>query len=165
MAYVNLLEVVYPVGSIYMTTLDTSPAETIGGTWTQLSGVDIGIPLAKTIYNGQGGGDTFKAYQVGNLLIYHGLAPFMSISPWAETIVFGDHRFPTSKYGYYGGSMANQETGYEACVIVNDNNDMTFFNKNNASLGQYYYGGGTYLVEDDEVLSNDLGVKMWKRIS
>lgn len=38
MAYVNLLDVVYPVGSIYMSMTATSPAEFIGGTWEALDG-------------------------------------------------------------------------------------------------------------------------------
>lgn len=37
MAYMNLLEVVYPVGSIYMSILDTSPATLIGGSWSKLT--------------------------------------------------------------------------------------------------------------------------------
>lgn len=79
MAYVNLLEVVYPVGSIYLTTLDVSPAETIGGTWQKIEKIDIGPKLTKTIYDG--GSDSFKAYQTGNLLIYHGLGPFLTMAP------------------------------------------------------------------------------------
>ena len=38
MAYINLLEIVYPVGSVYVSTTSTSPAEAIGGTWTQVKG-------------------------------------------------------------------------------------------------------------------------------
>ena len=38
MAFINLLEVVYPVGSIYITTTEVSPAESIGGTWEQITG-------------------------------------------------------------------------------------------------------------------------------
>lgn len=38
MAFTNLLEVLYPVGSVYISTLSTSPAEVIGGTWTQIDG-------------------------------------------------------------------------------------------------------------------------------
>lgn len=36
MAYINLLEIVYPVGSVYITTLNTSPAELVGGTWEEI---------------------------------------------------------------------------------------------------------------------------------
>lgn len=38
MAWVNLLDVIYPVGSIYWSTLTASPAETIGGSWSQFTG-------------------------------------------------------------------------------------------------------------------------------
>lgn len=36
MAFISLLEVVYPVGSIYLTTQATSQAEKIGGTCEQV---------------------------------------------------------------------------------------------------------------------------------
>lgn len=39
MAWVNLLDVIYPIGSIYMTVLNgdtANPANIIGGTWTAL---------------------------------------------------------------------------------------------------------------------------------
>lgn len=34
--YVNLMDIVYPVGSIYISMNSTSPAEIIGGTWMQI---------------------------------------------------------------------------------------------------------------------------------
>lgn len=34
--YVNLLDIVYPVGSVFITNTSISPANSIGGTWTQL---------------------------------------------------------------------------------------------------------------------------------
>lgn len=38
MAFVNLGQVVYPIGSIYMTTNSISPANIFGGSWSQISG-------------------------------------------------------------------------------------------------------------------------------
>ena len=35
MAWINLLEAVYPVGSVYLSTVAISPASTVGGTWQQ----------------------------------------------------------------------------------------------------------------------------------
>lgn len=35
-SFINLLDVIYPVGSIYMSTNSTSPATLIGGAWTQV---------------------------------------------------------------------------------------------------------------------------------
>lgn len=34
--FVNLMDIIYPVGSIYMSTNNTSPASSIGGTWVQI---------------------------------------------------------------------------------------------------------------------------------
>lgn len=36
--WVNLMSVIYPVGSVYLSTNSTSPSSTIGGTWTQIKG-------------------------------------------------------------------------------------------------------------------------------
>lgn len=36
--YVNLLDIIYPVNSVYITTSSISPATLIGGTWTQIEG-------------------------------------------------------------------------------------------------------------------------------
>lgn len=34
--FVNLLDIVYPVGSVYITTTENSPAASIGGTWVEI---------------------------------------------------------------------------------------------------------------------------------
>lgn len=34
--FVNLLDIVYPVGSVFISNTSISPADSIGGTWTQL---------------------------------------------------------------------------------------------------------------------------------
>lgn len=36
MAWISLLDIVYPVGAIYMSINATSPASIVGGTWTKL---------------------------------------------------------------------------------------------------------------------------------
>lgn len=41
MTFVNLLDIIYPVGSIYFSYKNTSPAEIIGGSWTQINGYFI----------------------------------------------------------------------------------------------------------------------------
>ena len=37
MAFVNLLQAIYPVGAVYISTVNTSPSSLIGGTWTQIT--------------------------------------------------------------------------------------------------------------------------------
>lgn len=41
--WVNLLEYVYPVGSIYLSILDNSPASIVGGTWKKIEGALLGF--------------------------------------------------------------------------------------------------------------------------
>ena len=41
MPFVNLLQVVYPVGAFYFSNLSTSPSSIIGGTWTQITDATI----------------------------------------------------------------------------------------------------------------------------
>lgn len=35
--FVNLLDIIYPVGSVYISFHSTSPASSIGGTWSQIT--------------------------------------------------------------------------------------------------------------------------------
>ena len=34
--FVNLLDIVYPIGSMYFSVIDVSPANSVGGTWEQI---------------------------------------------------------------------------------------------------------------------------------
>lgn len=43
MAFVNLLQAFYPVGSVYFSTTATSPASLIGGTWSQIKGAVLAL--------------------------------------------------------------------------------------------------------------------------
>ena len=38
MAFTNIIDIIYPVGSLYESTVSTSPATLFGGTWTQIKG-------------------------------------------------------------------------------------------------------------------------------
>lgn len=42
MAWINLLDMFYPVGSLYFSTNYTSPASVIGGSWTQIENALLG---------------------------------------------------------------------------------------------------------------------------
>ena len=39
--WVNLMDIVYPIGSMYFSATSTSPASTVGGTWSQIKGAVI----------------------------------------------------------------------------------------------------------------------------
>ena len=43
MAFVNLLQIIYPVGACYFSVNSTSPANLIGGTWAKMTGGMLGL--------------------------------------------------------------------------------------------------------------------------
>jgi hypothetical protein len=45
--FVNLLDIVYPVGSMYFSTSSASPASTVGGTWEQIKDAVIAASGSK----------------------------------------------------------------------------------------------------------------------
>lgn len=63
MAFTNIIDIIYPIGSLYSSTSSTSPATLFGGTWTQIKGAVIAaydITNANTSYAKPGNysGDT-----------------------------------------------------------------------------------------------------------
>lgn len=61
--FVNLLDVVYPVGSIYISYSGTSPASIVGGTWKQLTGV---VLRAANDTNTGGSDTTSHSHDIGS---------------------------------------------------------------------------------------------------
>ena len=41
MAFINLLQAMFPVGSVYLSTISISPSSTVGGTWMQVKGATL----------------------------------------------------------------------------------------------------------------------------
>lgn len=58
--FVNLLDIIYPVGSIYITTNATSPANSIGGTWEQVKDKFLIAASANYAATSSGGEATHK---------------------------------------------------------------------------------------------------------
>ena len=51
--WINLLEIVYPVGSLYMSSTNKSPAEMIGGTWEKIETAVIAAADGDLVNPGQ----------------------------------------------------------------------------------------------------------------
>ena len=83
MAYVNLGQVIYPVGSFYFSTNKTSPADLFGGTWKQLKDLD---PLLATIDDSLVGKYTGSRFLMANHLPphWHPIANMQSYYPNSE---------------------------------------------------------------------------------
>lgn len=56
--FVNLLDIIYPVGSLYFSTSSVSPASTVGGTWEQIKDANIAAT-----------GDKFASEYIGSYKI------------------------------------------------------------------------------------------------
>lgn len=63
MSWVNLLDIVYPIGAIYFSRNSTSPASIVGGSWTQIQGAVLGA-VGESISNGYGGDKTISIDQM-----------------------------------------------------------------------------------------------------
>ena len=63
MSWVNLLDIVYPIGAVYFSRNSTSPASIIGGSWTQIQGAVLGA-VGESISNGYGGDKTISVDQM-----------------------------------------------------------------------------------------------------
>lgn len=101
MAFVNLMDVVYPVGAVYLSTSSTSPLTLIGGTWTQVKGAT----LAAT---GANGFSSTKSYG-GSLAISQSQLPEHT------------HRF-SALSRYVATSSAYAAVGYDNSLAENYGN-------------------------------------------
>lgn len=105
MAFINLLQAVYPVGSVYISTVNTSPSSLIGGTWTQVKGATLAATGANSFAGGASYGGSLKISinQIPSHI--HPIAAHMS----------GDNTDFQSGLSYVSGGTNNtafiQETG------------------------------------------------------
>ena len=66
MAWVNILSIFFPVGAIYFSTVNISPASLVGGTWSQLAGGMLGLAGSDGVAaaGSNGGSRTIQATQL-----------------------------------------------------------------------------------------------------
>lgn len=74
--FVNLMDIVYPVGSIYQSMNKTSPADFIGGTWTKINTFLYGADTAN-----QTGGEATHTLTINEMPSHHHK---MWVSTWAS---------------------------------------------------------------------------------
>ena len=61
MAYINILDIIYPVGSVYITTSNmATPAQLVGGSWTRIEGSAC-LAAGSDGYGGQYFGSSYLA--------------------------------------------------------------------------------------------------------
>ena len=124
MAFTNIIDIIYPVGSVYSSTSSTSPATLFGGTWTQINGavlaaynsINANTPYAKP---GTYGGDTIihikqlpkNAYSIPLI----GTWNYKSIS--GGGLLSSTYHWSNIGDEQSGGSVSAYRTGVDECTL------------------------------------------------
>lgn len=134
MAFVSIVDIVYPVGSIYQAMSNTSPAEIFGGTWTQI----------KTfLYGGEGA--------IGNTGGKEAVTLYRRHTP-SNCAFIGDKNGNVGNLDDTGWFTASDGTASWTLVGSNLSTDKWwmatsstrgwYWFNNNEAYPYYYYGGG-----------------------
>lgn len=118
--FVNLLDIVYPVGSIYQSMNATSPVDFIGGTWTKIKTFLYGADTAN-----QTGGEAEHTLTIDEMPSHHHK---LWVSAWASA--FGgasvtcsnkdsNYLSDNGQEGHFtgGGQAHNNLPPYTTCFI------------------------------------------------
>ena len=112
MAYINLGQVIYPVGAIYASANSTSPASLFGGSWTQITNA----ALRGATWVGYGGSDT-HALSVNEMPSHrHNFRHNAADGPVTESVVVGEKSATTgggASFWTVSGSIFNTSITYE----------------------------------------------------
>lgn len=101
--FVNLFDIIYPVGSVYITFSAISPANIVGGTWELLKNKFLYSSADNT---GNIGGEEDHLLTVNEIPSHsHGLSTPI-ITPWKETLdkFWNQPQWTTSGPDYYGSA-------------------------------------------------------------
>ena len=164
MAWKNLLECVYPVGSVYFSTINSSPANTIGGTWQAISGLNLGVP-SKTLGDDSG----FGAWQLGDVVFFGGFGSRPTLQAWTSTTALdlnGELPKPVGNVGNgaaNGGAIYSQNSSKSVWAYRNGSGNISFENKNGTATDTWYYGSFAYQTTSENAITNNLGIYAWKR--
>ena len=143
--FVNLLDIIYPVGSLYFNTSDVSPADSVGGTSEQIK--DTVLAASGDSYAGPA-----DSYDGEKYILYYQM-PFH-----AHEVNIADVN--AVNYGYYMNAVSN--TGYRWSNHVAGNNEIAtlrnqlredIMNKGNNANSQNYKLSDKYLKLNDYSLT------------
>jgi hypothetical protein len=161
MSWINILNVIYPVGSVYFSTINSSPAKTIGGTWQAISGLNLGTPT-KTFGDDAG----FGAWQLGDVVFFGGFGSRPALQAWSSTIgldVNGKLPDPVGSGAANGGAIYSQNSSKSVWAYRNGSGNISFENKNSTATETWYYGSFAYQTTPENAITNNLGIYAWKR--
>lgn len=71
--FVNLLDIVYPVGSVYITFSDISPVDSVGGSWEKIDGKFLQSSSDNNKVDSTGGSSDVIGFYISYVAYYSGL--------------------------------------------------------------------------------------------
>ena len=163
----SIFELIYPVGSIYMSVNSTSPASLFGGTWEQIKDTFL-LSAGDTYTAGATGGSATKNLQHAHTTGGH------TLTETELPKITG--AFSIRRWGTGGGSVANDASGH---FSINENGSAgSVVPSSSGSVAQtrvtYAFGGngshshgntGNGLGTTQDIMPPYLAVYVWKRVS
>lgn len=122
---------------MYFSTGNSSPASTIGGTWTQITNRFIRTGTSPTT---TGGSDTHTHTYGIDFLGYHSSMANYSWSSIVGLDVNGKLPSPVGNGAANGGAVYCQNTNKTVWAYRDGSGNIRFENKNDAATDTYYYG-------------------------
>lgn len=169
MAFVNLLEIVYPIGSLYFSTSSISPAEVIGGQWEQIS--DSFYPEylksdSDWVNNWVASGREFRTKMVNGIVSHYGIVSGgFKVPADAYTPLTTLESYHRSKYSIpfvchnVGGVYGEQSNKIESLSSSNSGQVKIYRRNGNSDLFTEY--SASYPANIDGVNKTYI----WKRVA
>lgn len=174
----QILNKAYPIGSIYITLVNTNPSETIGGEWRRVAEGRclVGVSAERNITLRKTGGSTTTTLNESNIPAHD-----HSINISGQTSGVGDHTHTARDITSYVKMNNERSNGYNMFIQYDDgerfNNRATFYHNdttynNTSGSGGHSHSvsvsGNTSRVGSGAPINIEnpyLGVYMWERIS
>ena len=111
----SILDLTYPIGSIYMSINNTSPATLFGGTWEQIQDTFL-LSAGSTYTAGDTGGHSTHTITINEMPTHSHLQRVISNFGYPNAWVGNDSNHPQNLYngagGYVSGGTWTEKTGY-----------------------------------------------------
>lgn len=170
--FVNLLDIVYPVGSMYFSITDISPANSVGGTWEQIQ--NAVLAASGNSYSG-----AVNTYNGEKHILYYQM-PFHSHQTNIEGVNASNRNYSMNAIAKtaYAWTKNVNGTANEANLFNQLNSELNSSNKNlnssNYQLPKTYYN----IIEDtpatslirpagggQDYIPYHYSINVWKRIA
>jgi microcystin-dependent protein len=151
----GMLDLVYPVGAVYISTANITPATIFGGSWTAISGKFL-LSTDSSHAVGTTGGEEYKTLQPANLPVHsHGVTVTVGDHYYSHSHVIGadkDGGAGSVNWSVHGAGVSG--AGYQ---IETSEDSTTLYHNVSATVGSTGEG------QSFSIMPPYLSVYMWQR--